>query len=353
VTDASSHAPVAGIRVVAITTNFALLGEEESEYEHVVGDATTGAAGEYKVPELRPGTYYVEFLTPPASTLNYVPQLYGDTLQLAAATKVTVVAEKTTPEIDAALSPGAEISGTVTNASTGAPVDEAVACALTTNTSGELQAVACVQSAANGVYTLRGLPTGSYKLGFFGKGFEVQYYKDKTSEAEAESISVTAPELASGIDEAMTPESQMTPEQGPESSTEATPTTSKLGSGPITTQAQKTPETTLSLLGKRVAVASDGDAVVRLSCTGAVSCGAKLTFGVQQRVKVKGKKVLRTVTIGKSAILSIGAGKRLTLRIKLDAAARRLLKDHGRLDVKLVLKTLAGERDENIVLVEK
>jgi hypothetical protein len=356
VTDASSHAPVAGIEVVAITTSFELLGEEESEYEHVFGEATTGAGGEYKIPALRPGTYYVEFGATEASGLNYIDQFYDDTtgLQITEATQVTVTAEKTTPEIDAALSPGGEITGTVTNASTGAPVDEAFACALTTNANGKLQAVACTESGANGEYTLRGLPTGSYKLGFFGKGFEVQYYKDKTSGAEAEAVSVTAPEVTSGIDEAMTPGSQA-PEQGPPSSTTeaASTTTSKLESDPLTTQAQKEkgPDTTLSLLDKRVVVASDGDAVVRLSCTGAVACGAKLTFGVQKLVKVNGKKALRTVTIGKSTVLSIGAGKHLTLRIKLDSAARRLLRDHGRLDVKLVLKTLAGERDENVVLI--
>jgi hypothetical protein len=45
---AGSHAPVQGIEVCAITTDFELLGEEESEYEHTFGCAKTGATGDTK-----------------------------------------------------------------------------------------------------------------------------------------------------------------------------------------------------------------------------------------------------------------------------------------------------------------
>jgi hypothetical protein len=349
VTEASTHTAVQGIEVFAITTNFELLGEEKSELENVLGYTTTGAGGEYKIGELRPGTYYVLFTVTGASTLNFLPQLYNGASMLSDAAEVTVTAEKTTPEIDAELSPGAEISGTVTDTATGAPLAKALVCAIAPGEKGPEEF--CAVSEANGEYTVRGLPTGSYKLEFFAPGFEPEYYRDKTSEAEAELVSVTAPQLTSGIDEALTPGSPTALAPGPSPSTEATSTAKLPGAG---SQSSSAPETTLSLLGKRVAVASDGDAVVRLSCTGAVSCGAKLTFDVQKLVKVKGKKVLRTVTIGKSAILSIAAGKRLTVRIKLNSAARRLLKDdHGRLDVKLALKTLAGDRDDSVVLVEQ
>lgn len=122
VSAAPMHVPVQGVEVCAITTNFELLGEEESEYEHVFGCTKTGTDGEYKVGELDPGTYYVDFFVTPASGLNYLLQLYDDKFELSEATQVTVTAEKTTPEIDAELSPGGEVAGTVTDAVTGAPV---------------------------------------------------------------------------------------------------------------------------------------------------------------------------------------------------------------------------------------
>jgi hypothetical protein len=54
------------------------------------------------------------------------------------------------------------------------------------------------------------------------------------------------------------------------------------------------------------------------------------------------------------AILSIGAGKRLTAKIQLDSAARRLLRtDHGHLQVHLALATLGGKQDDSVVLVEQ
>lgn len=70
-------------------------------------------------------------------------------------------------------------------------------------------------------------------------------------------------------------------------------------------------------------------------------------------VRVKGKRVLRTVTIGTSAILSVLDGKTATTQIELDSAGRRLLRDHGRLKVELALVTPGRKQDESAVLVER
>jgi hypothetical protein len=98
----------------------------------------------------------------------------------------------------------------------------------------------------------------------------------------------------------------------------------------------------------------DGDALVKIGCAGTASCRAKLTLKVRMAVRVKGRRTLRTVTIGTSAILSVGAGGRATAKIELDATGRRLLRtDHGRLDVDLALVTPGRKQDDSVVLVER
>jgi hypothetical protein len=345
-----SHAPVQGIEVCAITTNFELLGEEESEYEHTFGCATTGATGEYEVARLHPESFYVEFLALPPSKLNYIAQLYEGKYELSEATTVPVAAEKTTPNIDAKLSPGAEIAGVLTSAATGAPVNEAVACALRTNAKGQVEAPGCGISEASGAYTIRGLPSGGYKVGFEAGGFEVAYYNGKTSEAEAELVQATAPNLTPGIDEALKPGG---PPTAPPGSASAEPTSGTKLSGGLGGSSSPPPDSTLSLAGKRITVSRDMDALVKVDCTGTESCRAKLTLRVKTAVRVKGKRTLRTVTIGTSAILSILHGKTATARIKLDPAGRKLLRDHGRLEVELALVTPGRKQDDTVVLIER
>jgi hypothetical protein len=349
VTEAGSHAPVQGIEVCAITTDFELLGEEESEYEHAFGCEKTGAAGEYEVASLRPGSYLVEFFPSPLGKLNYIAQLYDGKYELSEATDVSVAAEATTAGIDAELSPGAEIAGVVTSAATGAPVNEAIACALRTNAKGQAESVSCGLSEASGAYTIRGLPSGGYKVGFEAGGFEVAYYNGKTSETEAELVQATAPNLTPGIDEALKPGGPPTPAPG---SASAEPTSATKLSGGLGASSSPPPDATLSLVGKRIAVARGRDALVKVDCAGAESCRAKLTLKVKLAVRVKGKRMLRTVTLGTSAILSIGQGKRATTRIELDSAGRKLLREHGRLEVELALVTPGRKREENVVLIE-
>jgi hypothetical protein len=349
VTNAESDAAIPGIEVCAVTTNYELLGEEPSEWEHAEGCDQTGAGGEYNISGLNPESFIVEFFVPPPSKLNYITQFYNGKSGLSEATTVPVAAEKTTAGIDAGLSPGAEIAGTVTDAATGGPIGEAGACALRTNAKGSLELVSCGFSEADGVYAIQGLPSGSYKLGFFAAGFEVAYYNGKAAANEAELVSVMAPELTPGIDEALQP-GPPTPSPG------STPTEPALGGKlpgglPAGSSSSPSSNATLSLAGKHVAVSRAGDALVKVECVGHENCRAKLTLRIQMAVRVKGKKTLRTVTLGTSAVLSIAAGKTATAQIKLNSAGRRLLRDHGRLHVDLGLVTPGRKQDDSIVLV--
>jgi hypothetical protein len=339
VTDSSTHDAVAGIEVCAIVSDFELLSEEESELEHAVGCTETGTGGEYEISGLRAGSYYVAFLSPPESKLDYVPELYNGALELSAAKQVPVAAGATTTSIDAELELGAEIAGEVTDEATGTPLAGVEACPLRAGSSGTLEPFPCAHSEADGDYTIRGLPSGSYKLEYSATAFEPVYFNQKASLAEAEAISVLAPARTSGIDQALTP--------GHSSTGVAIPT-SKLPL-PLTTPPA---QATLSLLARRIAVAADGDALVKVTCKGSESCRAKLTLRTTHTVTVKGKRTTRAVAIGTSAALSIAAGKTQTVRIKLDAAARTLLRKHRLHGVELLLVTPGHSRDESVSLIE-
>ena len=73
----------------------------------------TAATGEYEIGGLTAGEYTVEF-TPPAPA-EFFPQFYAGATSLTGATRVSVAAEATTPNINAALTkvPPTKITGTV------------------------------------------------------------------------------------------------------------------------------------------------------------------------------------------------------------------------------------------------
>ena len=57
----------------------------------------------------------------------------------------------------------------------------------------------------NGVYTVNGLPTGSYKIFFSGVGYFSEWYNNKASQDAADPVSVTAPQITSGVDAVLEP----------------------------------------------------------------------------------------------------------------------------------------------------
>jgi carboxypeptidase family protein len=345
VTDASSRDPIQGIEVCAFASDYELLGEQESEYEHAEGCEKTAAGGEYEISGLSPGGYYVVFFSLPETNLDYVGELYSGASELSAATLVPVTAEKTTPNIEAQLSLGAEISGRLTDAQTGAPVAGAYVCALRTSAKSPLESLSCAFSEANGEYTLRGLPSGSYKLGFVAKGFEIAYYNGKSTAAEADAVSVVAPGLTTGIDDALTPGTAPLAGLGTSPPGGSTPGSNLPGS--------LTPRAILSLIGRRLKVMADGRALVKVACAGPSSCTAKLTLRATKTTIVKGERVRHTVAVGTSPVLTIAAGRTQTDAIRLDSAARAFLGGHGELRVELLLATLGHKQDESVLLVER
>ena len=113
-----------------------------------------------------------------------------------------MTAGSTTSGIDAALQTGGQISGTVTDASTHSALS-GVCVTVYDSTDNE---VGFANTDASGHYTVSGLVSGSYTVGFAGCGagnYAPQFYNGKSSLATADAVSVTAGSTTSGIDAAL------------------------------------------------------------------------------------------------------------------------------------------------------
>jgi hypothetical protein len=107
---------------------------------------------------------------------------------------------------------------------------------------------------------------------------------------------------------------------------------------PPTTTA--TPSTaSVSLVSVHITMTSGGEATVRLTCTGTVTCGGKLTLAL--KAKSRRKKTQSEMTTIGTAAFSIPPGKTVTIELRLSAAGKAFLSaDHGRLNANLtVLKS--------------
>lgn len=100
----------------------------------------------------------------------------------------------------------------------------------------------------------------------------------------------------------------------------------------------------VSLASTNVTVQGNGMALVRLNCLGIASCHGKLTLTAKSTVEArgaKGAKKTHAVTI-RTATFSIAGDETRTIKVRLNAAGRALLKvDHGRLSARLALLELA------------
>jgi hypothetical protein len=117
------------------------------------GHASTAANGKYTVEGLAPGSYKVEFF--PEFETNLVPQFYKEANSFGTANPVSVEEGKPTEKVDAALQEGGEISGTVTDAATHAPLGEV--CVSANNSLGFEHFGGFAFTTPNGKYTIRGL----------------------------------------------------------------------------------------------------------------------------------------------------------------------------------------------------
>jgi RHS repeat-associated protein len=174
----------------------------ESNGEFPIAYAATNANGEYAASGLRTGEYKVRF-APNVTAGNYVPQYYNDQPTLAAAESIEVTEEKTTPEINAKLLVGGEISGKVTSAATSVGIANIEVCATPLENGNQ----SCAATNPAGEYTIVGLATGEYTVAFDAYNnspeYLEQYYDGQASLDEAQPLSVTAGSAKAGINAAL------------------------------------------------------------------------------------------------------------------------------------------------------
>ena len=166
ITNAAGGAPIQNIAAQIFNASGVSLGQFNSN-----------ASGVYTTPGLPAGTYYVRT----QNSLNFVNQLHsgvecpitGCVPTLGA--PVTVTLGVTTSNINFALAGGGQISGTVTNAVGGAPIQSVPM--LLYNALGRF--LSNVSTNASGSYTFAGLPAGNYFIRTNdGLGFVPELYDD-------------------------------------------------------------------------------------------------------------------------------------------------------------------------------
>jgi hypothetical protein len=167
-----------------------------------VGLTRTDSSGAYTTPGLSSGSYLVSFDTAFAtgSARDYQDEVYDDQDMLDTAATVAVTAPALTPGIDAVLVQGATISGTVTAATTGTPL-AGITIELYRDGNWTQSAVTDGQ----GSYVFRGLASGSYTLRAvppFNRNvnYAPVYYNNQAQPEQATPVTVTAPQIVSGID---------------------------------------------------------------------------------------------------------------------------------------------------------
>jgi hypothetical protein len=189
VTDETTAQPIADVRACAI---------DQQGIPRRCSD--TGTNGEYQLNGLPGGVYNIEYEG--GSRVNYLREFFEDAETWAAATDVTVTAPATTPDIDAELSPGAQILGHVSTVGTGVPRERVFVCADEVDP-GEYQG--CDLTDSNGDYAIRSLPAGTYLVAFeleympFGL-IAGQWWQGAATMAEATPIAIAPPETRTGID---------------------------------------------------------------------------------------------------------------------------------------------------------
>ena len=228
VTDRATKAALAGICVQAYDSS----GSE-------VASAQTNSNGVYTLSALPTASYHVGFADCAAGPDNagtYVTQYYNGKATLASASPIAVTAGTTTSGINAAMLTHGEITGTVTDSASKAPL--AGICVDIYDSSGSV--VGSVPTDSSGAYVSPRLAPGSYQVGFFNCGastYASQYYNHQTTLASANPVTVTDGTTTSGINAALVATGATPP-------TLATGSASNVGSGSATVSGTVNPNGT-------------------------------------------------------------------------------------------------------------
>ncbi|MGD1056688.1 MAG: carboxypeptidase-like regulatory domain-containing protein [Solirubrobacteraceae bacterium] len=339
VTDTSTHGAIGGIEVC-------VAGIEGERARCTVTDANGG----YALSALVTGEYIVAFHPPYEGPLDYARQFYNHQASYLNATKVPVIAGSVTEEIDAAMQPGGNIAGQVTAAATGAAVAGVEVCALSISEGSKQR---CAFTDMNGEYTLSQLAVGQDAVEFGGQ-FELnlsylrEYYSDKASLSEANSVSVAAGVTVSDVNASLhaTGEESIKPPPVVETAlTSSVPTAAPLlETMPLVT-----------LMGSKLVI-SGNVASVRVVCSKAACRGSieLVAQAASKRHSGRAATARRETLVLATGSFALAEGKDDSVLLHLTAAGRKQLAHASRrhpVTAKLTLSIQSGKTTTMSVLV--
>ena len=150
--------------------------------------------GSYVIKRLPTGTYKVKT----SNYLGYIDVYYDDKSSWADADPITVIEGVTPPITDFTLSLGGSIEGNISSPGKG-PLENIWVWGYYASDPGEWSSFGATDE--YGDYTLMGLRSGYWKIFAYGDTtYAFEWYNDKDTWAEADSVEVTAPDTVSDID---------------------------------------------------------------------------------------------------------------------------------------------------------
>jgi hypothetical protein len=200
VTDASGGQALDHIQVCAATTISNPINN---------GCTTSGPDGHYRLVGIPTGEYKLRFLPGlPGGDPDYLTLYYPDAESAEGGSTLHLVDGSTVTGIDVAMHLGGTIAGTVLDGA-GNPVEGERACVYPVlgNTNGGYCIVHSAITAADGTYTIHGVPSGEYRVSFSAQNgnFLPQFYPGQPTRSTGGAVTVAAPGAVAGIDAALQP----------------------------------------------------------------------------------------------------------------------------------------------------
>ena len=178
---------------------------QSADWRHSLSCQVTArnTGGEYLIGGLPTGGYTVSF---GRGETNYLDQYFDAEPFSWLAMPVGVTVPSVTGNVNAALDVGGEITGIVTAADGGAPIDHLHVCA-----EGKEVGSSCAWTSSNGRYTIEGLPSGSYLVTFAPTYawrqetpvYLQQYYGGQPTQESSAHVAVLAGAVTTGVDASM------------------------------------------------------------------------------------------------------------------------------------------------------
>jgi len=158
--------------------------------------ARTDEQGFYELNRLLPGIYFIH-----AKAEGYYPEFFEEAATLADATPMPVKRDTLIGGVDFTLEKTATINGIVTEEGSLTPISRALIIARRFNSHFERRTF----SKDDGTYEIKGLPAGKYFVKAMAEGYYREFYDNKTSYQDADTVVVNNTGSTDGIDFSLTP----------------------------------------------------------------------------------------------------------------------------------------------------